>query len=79
MQNTKFQFWSYLLPGIVLLPSSETLPLEQEKEYDFLNRRIIDSFMKMSPFWLESKWKKKILFSLKKYLPLYNYIELYEH
>lgn len=34
------------------------LPLEQEKEYDFLNRRIIETFMEMSLLWLEPKWKK---------------------
>lgn len=54
----KFKFWFHLLPEMVLL-SSKTLPLEQKKEYDFLNGRIIESFTKMVPFWLESKWKKK--------------------
>lgn len=66
-KNTLIMYCS--TSSIVVLSFSEMLQLEQEKEYDFLNRRIIETFMEMSLLWLEPKWKKKILFSLKKPSP----------
>lgn len=45
-KNTLIMYCS--TSSIVVLSFSEMLQLEQEKEYDFLNRRIIETFMEMS-------------------------------
>lgn len=62
--NLKCKIWNSSSDSIRCLEWSYyhlKLPLEQEKQYDSLNRRNIESFDKMALFWLVSKWKKKLI------------------